>query len=142
MLWLPSQAAWRTTDYPVISRFVRESPEAGNRIQTDFYNMRTALDEVSNSIKNAELNHDSARIKELTTEHPEWSPAVRNMLDAEGKTLGKQRKQLSTILQNPGYTAEAKRKALDDFYVKRDAQMDKLAPLLGRLEKGTGARPG
>jgi hypothetical protein len=68
--WLPSQAAWHTMDYPVVSRFVRETPEAGNRIQTDFYALKSQVTEVANSIKHAEQYGDEARAKQLQAQHP------------------------------------------------------------------------
>ena len=38
-------------------------------------------------------------------------------------------------IMNPGISADAKRRMLDDFYVKRDAMMAKLAPTLRAAQR-------
>jgi hypothetical protein len=138
--WLPSQAAWEKGDYPIVNRFVRTGPEAGNRIQTDFYDLKKEISQIGNSIKDAAKHGEQETIIHLLQSHPEYSQGLERGLQRFGAALAKERNATTQFLKNPGYTAEAKRKALDDFYRARDKQLDVIVPLLRQAE-GLPPRP-
>src|SRR5215469_5814700 len=132
--WLPQQAAWGGADTPVLNRFVREGPEAANRIQTDFYDLKKEVSIVGQGMKKASQMGDAEAVERLRQEHPEYSPQLDKAMQRAGMVLARQRKQLQATLMNQGASAEAKRRALDQFYITRDKEMEQLRPMVRRAE--------
>lgn len=124
----------RVTDYPIVGAVARVTPEASNRIQTDFYQMRSQIAEVGNSLKAAEKAGDAESIRHLLTAHPEFSPGLERALNHVGEVLSKQRQALNLRLESAKLSADDKRQAEDNFWRWRDNYMRGVAPLLRRAE--------
>lgn len=135
---LPSHASAAQT--PVLGRFLHETPEAGNRLMRDYYDLRRGIDAVGNSIKDAEKNQDKAMVDRLMAGHPEFNPALEKRMNAVGLQLSKMRGVYQHTEMNPGLSKEQKTAARTTFYNQRDAMLDQIRPLLRQAE-GLPARP-
>lgn len=129
------RATPRATDLPLVGSFARMTPEAQNRIETDYYQLRGQLDQVAQSLKDREKVGDIEGIRRLREAHPEFSPVMRHALDHIGLVLSRQRNMLHVREQNPAMSADAKRQAEDNFYSWRNTFMRQtVEPLLRRVQ--------
>ena len=112
--------ARRLDDYPVIKAFYREDPARSTVFESDFYKVRSKVEQVYASVNQLRKDGNYEQARELAEDKKDLL-AARSAVQRAAKELTNLNKQRDAIYKSMTMTPEQKRLRLDALQLRRNA---------------------